>query len=78
MHSSRIRTARSLPYSGSVSRGGGEVSVQGGSLSGRPPWTETSLERTWDQTLRTPQKEHGTRAMSAEFIQVAQMSASAL
>ena len=45
MHSSRIRTARSLPY-------------RGGSLSGRPPlkgtWDQrqTPLEGTWDQAAR--------------------------
>ena len=53
MHSSKMSTVRSLLYGGVLSRGGGSlsrggglcpgegVSVQGGSLSGRAPQTET-------------------------------------
>ena len=62
MHSSRMRTARSLLYRGSLS---GEVSIQGisvrgdlcpgESLSGRPPGRNMGLE------AETPRKKHGTR-----------------
>ena len=59
IHSSRMRTARSLPYrvEGALSRG---------VLSGRPPgrnmWTETETpRRNIGLETGTPWKEHGTR-----------------